>query len=151
MKKKARYRHKQKRTQKPPLEVAAALIRHEDDGRFLITQRHLDDFMGGLWEFPGGKRRKAESLKGCLKREIKEEVGVTVEVGAKHKSLTYHYPDRVIALSFYWARIERGKPKTLGCRALKWVHPRNLLDYSFPPADAELILNLSRPEKLFHN
>jgi len=139
------------RKKKAYVEVAAALIRNENDGRFLITQRYLDDFMGGLWEFPGGKRRKNETLRGCLKREVKEEVGIEIEVGARYQSVKYDYPDRSVALSFYWARLERGKPKTLGCRALKWVQPRQLLDYSFPPADAELILRLSRPETLFNN
>ncbi len=136
---------------KQTLEVAAALIRSEEDGSFLITQRHLDDFLGGLWEFPGGKRWKSESFERCLKREVKEEVGVTIEVGARHKAVSYEYPDRIVSLLFYWARIVKGKPKTLGCRSFKWVEPRELLDFSFPPADSELILELSRPEQLFCN
>ncbi len=140
-----------KKQKKDQVEVAAALIRHEDDGRFLITQRHLDDFLGGLWEFPGGKRRKNESFEGCLKREIKEEVDVTIEVGSRHKAVSYEYPDRAVSILFYWARIKKGTPKTIGCRDLKWVHPHELLNYNFPPADAELILELSRPEKLFCN
>ncbi|MBI4387750.1 MAG: 8-oxo-dGTP diphosphatase MutT [Candidatus Omnitrophica bacterium] len=140
-----------RKQKKDYVEVAAALIRHEEDGRFLITQRHLDDFLGGLWEFPGGKRRKNETLERCLKREIKEEVGVDIEVGARHKAVSYEYPDRAVSILFYWARINKGRPQTLGCRNLKWVHPHELLDYNFPPADAELILELSRPEKLFCN
>ena len=140
-----------KRQKKQQFEVAAALIRHHEDGKFLITQRHLDDFLGGLWEFPGGKRRKSETFERCLKREIREELGVQVEVGARHKAISFEYPDRVVSLFFYWARIEKGLPKPIGCRDFKWVEPRNLLDFTFPPADQELILELSRPENLFCN
>ena len=136
---------------KPNVEVAAALIRSEDDGRFLITQRYLDDFLGGLWEFPGGKRRRNETFEQCLKREVKEETDITIEVGARHRAVSHEYQDRIVSLCFYWARIQKGKPQTRGCRAFKWVHPRELLDYTFPPADAELILELSRPEQMFCN
>ncbi len=140
-----------RKKKKLTIEAGAAIIRHEGDGRFLITQRHLDDFLGGLWEFPGGKRRKNESFEQCIKREVKEEVGVTIQVGARHKAVSYEYSDRVISLVFYWAKIEKGEPKTVDCRDLKWVHPRELLDYSFPAADAELILELSRPDTLYCN
>ncbi len=136
---------------KQHFQVAAALIRSEEDGRFLITQRHLDDFLGGLWEFPGGKRRKNETFERCLAREVKEETDVSIEVGARHKAVSHEYPDRVVSLCFYWARIKKGKPKPIGCRTFKWVHPSELLDYTFPPADAELILELSKPEQLFCN
>lgn len=142
---------KTKKARKQHLEVSAALIRHEKDGRFLITQRRLDDFLGGLWEFPGGKRRRHESFEGCLKREVKEETGLTVEVGARHKAVTYEYSDRIVSLLFYWARVKSGTPKPIGCRAFKWVLPQELLDYTFPPADQDLILELSRPENLFCN
>ena len=140
-----------KKKKKLTIEAGAAIIRHEEDGRFLITQRHLDDFLGGLWEFPGGKRRKNESFEQCIKREIKEEIGVTIQVGARHKVVSYEYPDRVVSLVFHWGKIEKGEPSTIGCRDLKWVYPKELLDYSFPPADAELILELSRPESLYCN
>lgn len=133
------------------IEAVAGLIRRESDGSFLISQRHLDDFLGGLWEFPGGKRNRGESLERCLKREIKEELGVAVEVGSRHKAISFEYPDRVVNLYFYWAKIEKGTPKTLGCRDLKWVQPSDLLNYTFPPADAELILELARPQQLFCN
>lgn len=133
------------------IEVAAALIRNEQDGRFLITQRHLDDYLGGLWEFPGGKRKRSESFEKCLEREIKEEIGVASEVGLRHRAVSYEYPDRIVSILFYWARIKKGKPEARGCRDLKWVHPRELMNYTFPPADQELVLELSRPGKLLCN
>jgi hypothetical protein len=52
-------------------------------------------------------------------------------------------------LYFYWARLVKGTPRPIGCRDLKWVKPGELLNYNFPPADAELILELARPEERF--
>lgn len=129
--------------------MAAALIRNERDGCFLISQRRLDDFLGGLWEFPGGKRRKKESFERCLVREVKEEIDVLIEVGSRHKAVSHEYADKIVSICFYWARIKRGEPRAVGCRDLKWVQPAELLNYSFPPADAELILELSRPDRVF--
>ena len=62
------------------IEVAAALIVHQ--GRLLITRRHPQAHLGGLWEFPGGKREPGESWEACVVREIREELGVEMSVGA---------------------------------------------------------------------
>ena len=58
----------------PPLEVSAGLIFR--DGQLLITQRRAGSHLGGLWEFPGGKREAGETLEQCLARELREELGV---------------------------------------------------------------------------
>ena len=59
----------------PTVEVAAGLIVR--DGKILIAQRLGNAHLGGLWEFPGGKRQPGESFKACLKREVMEELGLT--------------------------------------------------------------------------
>ncbi len=60
----------------PVLEVAAAVI--ERSGRILVTRRDPAKHMGGLWEFPGGKREPGESIEACLHRELDEELGIRV-------------------------------------------------------------------------
>ena len=58
------------------MEVAAGLVFH--GGRLLIAQRLPGDHLGGLWEFPGGKREPGESLEEAVRREVLEESGVRV-------------------------------------------------------------------------
>src|SRR5262245_45725195 len=60
------------------IEVAAGLVFR--GGKVLITQRRPDDHLGGLWEFPGGKREPNETFEQCLHRELKEELGIEVHV-----------------------------------------------------------------------
>lgn len=58
------------------IEVAAGIIVHE--GRYLIARRKAGVHLGGLWEFPGGKRETGETLEECLYRELREELNVCI-------------------------------------------------------------------------
>jgi mutator protein MutT len=66
------------RERAPTVEVAAGLIIR--DGNILIAQRRSNAHLGGLWEFPGGKRKPDESFEACLVREVMEELGLTIAV-----------------------------------------------------------------------
>ncbi len=128
-----------------PVEVAAAVIFH--NGKVLITQRHPTAHLGGLWEFPGGKRRPRETFEQCLARELREELGIEVEVGPLIETITHQYPERIVQLHFYLCTWTGGEPKPLGCNAFKWVGPNELEQFHFPAADADLVRLLQkRPE-----
>src|SRR5512136_2860785 len=123
-----------------PTEVAAGLVFR--DGKLLITQRHPDAHLGGLWEFPGGKREPNETFEQCLVRELREELGIEVVVGELVESLTHAYPEKTVHLKFYCCRWKRHEPQPLGCPAFKWVTAAELKDYDFPAADARLLERL---------
>src|SRR3990172_5870377 len=123
------------------IEVAAAVI--EQDGRYLITQRGQGSHLAGLWEFPGGKRHSGESLEECLRREIKEELDLQVEVGDKLDQVIYAYEDREVMLHFFRCRIIDGTPQPLEGQACCWVAPSEFPNYRFPPADSRLLRLLS--------
>ena len=133
----------------PPyaIEVAAGVIFR--DGKVLITRRRADDHLGGLWEFPGGKRQSAESFEQCLRRELREELGIEVEVGELLESITHNYPDRTVLLKFYRCRLHGGEPLAIGCDGLAWIRPDELAAYPFPPADARLVETLRRSVDLW--
>jgi len=124
----------------PVIDVAAALVFR--DGKLLIAQRHADAHLGGMWEFPGGKREPNETFEACLTRELREELGVEVTVGELVESLTHAYPDKSVHLKFYRCQWKKHEPQPLGCPAFKWVSAGELKDYAFPAADARLLEKL---------
>jgi mutator protein MutT len=126
----------------PVIDVAAALLFR--GGKLLITQRYADAHLGGLWEFPGGKREPNESFPDCLTRELREELGAEVEVGELVESLTHAYPEKTVHLKFYRCRWKQHEPEPLGCAACRWVSAAELKDYAFPAADARLLEMLRR-------
>lgn len=130
------------------MDVACAVIRQ--DGKILITRRRKNDYLGGLWEFPGGKRIGGESLGACLEREILEELVVRVKPLRLLKRIDYRYPDRKVSLYFYECQLLEGRPWPRGCQSFLWVRPFELTRYDFPPAD-EAILKEIRRQSYFSN
>ena len=131
----------------PAIDVAAALVFRR--GKLLIARRQADAHLGGLWEFPGGKRKLKETFEACLARELREELGVEVAVGELVESLTHAYPDKTVHLRFFRCRWLRHEPQALGCAAFKWVSAAELRDYAFPAADARLLGKLQRDQDIW--
>jgi len=129
------------------VEVAAGLIFH--NGKLLIAQRHPEAHLGGLWEFPGGKRDPHESFEECLRRELKEELGIDVEVQELVESIQHQYPEKNVSLKFFRCSLGRQEPRALGCPAFCWVNREELLDYEFPAADARLLEKLQESETIW--
>ncbi len=127
-----------------PQPVLAALAVIERRGRYLICQRPPDKFLGGYWEFPGGKRESGESWEACLRRELREELGVEVKAVRAFGSIRYRYRRGAIRFKVYRCAIARGRPRPLDAAALRWVSPARLADYRFPPANRPLIARLTK-------
>jgi mutator protein MutT len=129
------------------IEVAAGLVFHHR--RLLFTQRHPDAHLGGLWEFPGGKRHADETFQQCLQRELREELGITVEVGELFESVIHAYPEKTVHLEFFLCRLLQGEPRPIGCAAISWVRPEELSLYELPAADARLLQRLRQSPALW--
>jgi len=126
----------------PParIDVVAAVIR--DNGKILITQRLDSVHMARLWEFPGGKVEPGESLEVALEREIREEVGLEVRVIDEFFTVDHDYPAKSVRLHFFNCIVLQGEARPIDVADLRWVSPRDLGNYQFPPADADLIARL---------
>ena len=124
------------------MEVAAGVL--VEDGRVLVTRRRRGDHLGGQWEFPGGKREPAETLAETLVRELREELGIGVVVGARWGMLRHRYPEREVRLTFYFARIVSGTPHPRAAEELRWVTPAELAALPVPGADEPLVRDLLR-------
>lgn len=119
------------------IEVAAALIVR--DGRYLLTRRRRGTHLAGLWEFPGGKRQGGESLEACLKRELREELGIEVAVSEQVHEVEHVYPTRKVRLHFFRCAITSGDPRGVEGQEVRWVGPGEFGAYAFPPADAAVL------------
>jgi A/G-specific adenine glycosylase len=127
-----------KRGPTPHYDVSAGVI-WDGDGRVLIAQRPTEGLLGGLWEFPGGKREPGESLEACLQREIREELGIEARVGEPITSVDYAYTHFRITLHAFHCAHVAGEPQALGCAGWCWVTLDELGEFAFPKVDREVI------------
>lgn len=126
------------RRERPHHDVTAAVIRR-DDGYLLIAQRKPEAMLGGLWEFPGGKCQPGESLANCLRREIREELGMEIEVGQYLTTIQHGYTHFRISLHVFECRHLDGDPSALDCADWRWVRLNELDDFAFPVTDQKII------------
>jgi 8-oxo-dGTP diphosphatase len=125
----------------PRLVVAAAVV--VEAGRYLVTRRLRGVHLEGYWEFPGGKIDPEESLADGLRRELSEELGTDAEVGDELFTVAHDYPDRTVELHFFACRLHAAPTPLLG-QDMRWVARQDLASLTFPPADAELIEQLTQ-------
>lgn len=126
----------------PHYEVAAGIIWR--DSRLLITRRPPKGLLGGLWEFPGGKREPGEDLEDCLKREILEELGIAIEIGPRLTSVKHAYTHFRITLHAIECRYRGGRIRLIGVDDYRWIFPRELDRFALPAADHKIIALLKR-------
>lgn len=118
-------------------DVVAALIWQE--GKFMICQRPAHKARGLLWEFVGGKTEPGETRPQALIRECREELDVEVSVGEVFMEVDHVYPDITVHLTLFHAAIARGVPKLLEHKDIRWIHPDQIGEYEFCPADEEIL------------
>ncbi|NIP99352.1 MAG: A/G-specific adenine glycosylase [Nitrospinaceae bacterium] len=128
---------------RPPakkIEVSAAVITR--NGKVFIQQRPKKGLMGGLWEFPGGKRRPKETEEQCLKREIREELGIPVVIAKKLMTIRHSYTQFRVTLNVFWCPWQSGRIRATQCEQWKWVRYADLNDYTFPAANVKIVQTL---------
>jgi 8-oxo-dGTP diphosphatase len=124
------------------LVAACALV--DVDGRVLIAERPAGKPMAGLWEFPGGKVEAGERPEQTLIRELKEELGITVNEAclAPLTFASHGYPGFHLLMPLYVCRRWDGTATGQEGQRLAWVRPNRLRDYKMPPADEPLVSHL---------
>jgi 8-oxo-dGTP diphosphatase len=141
--------------------VAVALI--ASDGSVLMQRRRLNSAHGGLWEFPGGKIEGDETPEIAAFREIREELGVDLDISALHavsfasdaaissspgsplpvaSSAPNPYQTHVILL--YSCRRWEGQPACLDAEEIGWFAPEQLEQLAMPPLDYPLARALKK-------
>lgn len=118
------------------INVVAAVIMKE--GKVFATQRGYGEFKDG-WEFPGGKVEAGESPEEALRREIREELEVEVNVGDLINTIEYDYPAFHLSMKCYACTIAGGSPHLLEHEAARWLSADQLDSVAWLPADITLI------------
>ena len=130
----------------PVVDVVAGVIA-DARGRILLARRTEGRDLAGLWEFPGGKREPGELAEAALARELHEELGITIDVGAPLIAVPQQYPHKRLRLDVRRIASWRGTPKGLDGQALAWVPPHKLASYAMPPADRPVVAALLQPAR----
>lgn len=121
------------------IEVVAAIIL--DEGKIFATQRGYGEFKDG-WEFPGGKMEQGETPEQALKREIREELDVEIEVGQLFDTVEYDYPSFHLTMHCFLCTIKSGELVLKEHEAAKWLDKESLNSVEWLPADLDLIEKL---------
>ncbi len=120
---------------------AGVLIRN---GRVLLARRPEGKLLAGLWEFPGGKQETGESLEVCLQRELDEELGVRVDVGAQLGEYRHAYTHYRVTVTAFHCGLQGGEPRALEHSDLAWVQPQKLADYPMGKVDRRISADVLR-------
>lgn len=111
-------------------------------GRILLARRPAELHQGGLWEFPGGKVEPGETVAEALGRELKEELGISVEASSPLLEVRHDYGDRQVFLDVHRVTAWRGEPRGVEGQPLAWTLPSSLRDFDFPKGNVAIVESL---------
>lgn len=121
---------------RPHHQIGVGIIKKGDE--VLIALRPDDAMLGGLWEFPGGKKKEGEDIKKTVNRELKEELGVDVEISKPFMKLDHAYSHFKITLHAFICKLEKGVPEPRTSQQIQWVSISELDQFPFPKANRKL-------------
>jgi len=129
-----------------PVDVAVAVL-IRPDGMVLLARRPAGKVYAGYWEFPGGKVEPEEPVIDALKREIREELGVTI--GRAHPWITrvFVYPHATVRLHFHRVTSWSGELRALEHEAIAWQRPDATQVAPMLPANGPVLRSLSLPDE----
>jgi 8-oxo-dGTP diphosphatase len=119
------------------LKVTCALI--IEDNRILITQNNINSDHPLQWEFPGGKVKKNEVFEDCIKREIKEELDIEIQILKTLEPAVFDYGIKKIELIPFLCSIKKGNIRLKVHKDLEWISFKKLGFVNLSGADRALI------------
>jgi 8-oxo-dGTP diphosphatase len=121
------------------LNLVVAAVTFDED-RILVTQRLSKGRFADLWEFPGGKLEWGESPEAGLAREIREELGVAIEIGDPLHVIHYALDDtQAFAVIFYSCRLTGGDIACLGIQDYRWIRADEFDTIEFLPTNLPVV------------
>ena len=130
-----------------PHKVIGVAVIRDPSGRILIDRRKQEGLLGGLWEFPGGKVEPDETLADCVRREIKEELDIEIDVQDQLMTVEHAYTHFKVTLNVFHCAYVSGDPKPLECDEIRWVTLAEIDQYPFPKANGQIIAALKAEQQ----
>ena len=118
-------------------DVVAAIIIKKD--KFFIAQRNRNKHMGLSWEFPGGKVEEGESFEMALKREIKEELNIEIDIKNKLGEENYQDDKINVKLHYYICSLDNGVITLSEHEDSAWITKNEFKNYNFAEGDCDII------------
>lgn len=123
--------------------VVVGIIQNQE-GKLCIAQRPAHVHLAGLWEFPGGKLEANEDPFDGLKRELFEELGITVLNAKPYMAFDYDYPEKKVFLDFWLVDHFEGEAHGKEGQPVRWIQRHELKNYETPIACASVIDTLMK-------
>ena len=117
--------------------VVGVIINHKN--QVLIAKRASHQHQGNKWEFPGGKVENNETPQDALKRELKEELGIELQVAKYLINISHQYADKTVHLEVFEVRDWQGDAQGREGQPIRWVDKVALNQYEFPTANTEIL------------
>ena len=130
-----------KKKPKPHYPVAVGVILK--NGMILVSKRKEGGFLGGLWEFPGGKIEDGETATDCIIREVHEELGVWVKPEMFINRVKHVYSHFSISMEAYYCQFIGGVPRAIECADWRWVSLNKIENLAFPASSHKLFKNIN--------
>ncbi len=130
----------------PHKTIGVAVI-WNDQRQILIDRRRPEGLLGGLWEFPGGKIELGETVEECIRREIREELGIEIEVGDRLITIDHAYSHFRVTLTVHHCRHLTGIPQPIESDEIRWVTLDEIDQFPFPKANIQIITALRQDEE----
>lgn len=119
------------------IRVTCAIISF--NGKILVVQRSEKMSLPLKWEFPGGKIEQGESEADCIKREIKEELGIDIQLDRQLSPSIFNYPTIDICLIPFLANYVAGELKLTEHSQFKLLEKAQLRDLDWAEADLPIL------------
>lgn len=122
--------------------VAVGVIYNTTKDKVLISKRSNNQHLSGYWEFPGGKVECNENVSSALKRELFEELGITVIKAEAYTSISHDYADKKVLLDVWKVSEWCGQPESRESQDICWASISELNNYKFPDANKYIIQSI---------
>ncbi|MBR4580493.1 MAG: (deoxy)nucleoside triphosphate pyrophosphohydrolase [Lachnospiraceae bacterium] len=123
--------------------IATKILNNAEEKIVFATQRGYGEYKDG-WEFPGGKIEDGKSPQEALKREIKEELDITINVGQLIQTIEYDYSTFHLSMDCFVCEIMEGAMVLKEHEAAKWLTKNSLYSVDWLPADRLILEDIEK-------